>query len=356
LRIAVVMGREPTYTRNRVILDGLASAGVETVEYTDCGRNYPLRFARALARFVLRPPRGTDAILVGFYGQPFIPFISRLSKKPIVLDAFLSGYDTMCFDRKRFKPGSLPGRLFYWLDRSACMRSDLVLLDTDEHVEYFVETFGVGREKFRRVFVGAETSLFVPRDDASGDGPLEVFYYCTFHPVHGTEYVIRAASLLEGHDDIHFTIVGGGQERAAIERLTGSLGLRNTDFIDWIPYGELPEAIAKADICLGGHFGTVPKSSRVIPGKAFQFLAMGKPTILGDNPANRELLEDRRDALLVKMADPRAIADAILELKGDAVLRETIARNGHNRFLEEATPEIIGRQIAGLLAGLTGEA
>jgi len=352
LKLAVVMGREPTYTRNRVILDGLASAGVETIEYTDLGRNYPLRFARLLARFVLKPPRGADAILVGFYGQPFIPFISRLSRKPIVLDAFLSGYDTMCFDRKRFKPGSLPGRFFYWLDRSGCRRSDLVLLDTDEHVEYFVETFGVDRDKFRRVFVGAETSLFSPQPAATGGGSLEVFYYSTFHPVHGTEYVIRAASLLRGEDGIHFTVVGGGQERDAIERLSGSLGLGNTDFIDWIPYSELPEAIAKADVCLGGHFGTVAKSSRVIPGKAFQFLAMAKPTIMGDNPANRELLEDRRDALLVKMADPQAIADAILELKSDPVLRGTIGRNGRRRFEEEATPEIIGAQIAGLVEGV----
>jgi len=219
-----------------------------------------------------------------------------------------------------------------------------------------VETFGVSRDKFRRVFVGAETSLFSPQPALSQDGPLEVFYYCTFHPVHGTEYVIRAASLLSDDDDIHFTVVGGGQERDAIERLSGSLGLGNTDFIDWIPYGELPDAIARADICLGGHFGSVAKSSRVIPGKAFQFLAMAKPTIMGDNPANRELLQDRRDALLVKMADPQAIADAILELKRDPALRESIGRNGRQRFVEEATPEIIGRQIAGMVEGVIREA
>jgi glycosyltransferase involved in cell wall biosynthesis len=352
LKLAVVMGREPSYTRNRVILDGLASAGVDLIEYTDTGGNYPLRFARVLARFIAKPPRDADAVLVGFYGQPFIPFISRLTKKPIVLDAFLSGYDTMCFDRKRFGPRSLRGRFFYRLDKSACERCDLVVLDTDAHARYFAETFGVRAEKFRRVFVGADTSLFYPRGASECDGPLEVFYYCTYHPVHGTEYVIRAASLLDGQADIHFTIVGAGQERRAVQRLGDSLGLSNTDFVDWIPYRELPEQIAKSDVCLGGHFGTVDKSSRVIPGKAFQFLAMAKPTIMGDNPANRELLRDGRDALLVKMADPRAIADAVLALRDDKDLRESIARNGHERFRSEATPEIIGAQIAGMASSV----
>lgn len=351
MKLAVVMGREPTYTRNRVILEGLASAGVEVVEYTDCGRNYPLRFARVLSRFLRRRPRDVDAVLVGFYGQPFMPFISRLTRKPIVLDAFLSGYDTMCFDRKRFGPRSLGGRFFFWLDKSACERSDLVLLDTEEHVNYFVETFGVQPGKFARVFVGAE-DMFSPRSAAQPKEHFDVFYYCTFHPVHGTEHVIRAAGLLSERDDIRFTIVGGGQEKAAIESLSGSLGLSNTDFIDWIPYGDLPDRIAQADLCLGGHFGTVPKSSRVIPGKAFQFLAMAKPTIVGDNPANRELLEHRRDAFLVPMADPQAIADAIVELKDDDALRTRIARSGHDRFKEAATPEIVGRRIVELVSGI----
>jgi len=321
------MGREPSYTRNSVILDGLRSAGVEVIDYTDSSGSYALRYARSIARFAARPPREADAIFVGFFGQPLVPVISRLSRKPIVFDAFLSGYDTMCFDRKRFRPGSLPGRFFYRLDKSSCERSDLVLLDTGQHVRYFVETFGLDSDKFEWVPVGADPALFSPRE-------------------------ARAAAMLAGESDIHFTVVGTGQESGAIQRLAGSLGLRNTDFIDWVPYERLPDRIAAADVCLGGHFGTVEKSRRVIAGKEYQFLAMAKPTIAGDNPANRELLTDGRDALLVRMGDARAIADAVLRLRDDVALRESIARNGYECFLRRATPEIIGRRIADLASAV----
>jgi glycosyltransferase involved in cell wall biosynthesis len=352
LKLAVVMGRERSYTRNRVILAGLRSAGVELLDYTDDSPSYAVRYARSLARFAARPPREADAIFVGYFGQPLMPVISRLTSKPIVFDAFLSGWDTMCFDRKRFSPGSPPGRFFYGLDRSACRRSDLVLLDTDQHVRYFVDTFGLPARKFERVLVGADPALFSPREARPPDGRFEVFYYCVFHPLHGTEYVVRAADILAAESDIHFTIVGKGQETRAIQRLADSLNLRNTDFIDWVPYDQLPELIAAADVCLGGHFGTVEKSRRVIPGKEYEFLAMAKPTIAGDNLANRELLADGRDALLVRMGDARAIADAVLRLRDDEALRESIARNGYERFSREATPEIIGRRIADLASAV----
>jgi glycosyltransferase involved in cell wall biosynthesis len=352
LKVAVVMSREPSYTRNRVILDGLASAGAEIVEYTDSSPRYPARFARVLARFIARPPRDADLVLVGFFAQPMMPFISRLTKKPIVTDAFLSGYDTMCFDRKRFSPGSPAGRFFKWLDTSACERSDLVILDTREHISYFIDTFGQDPGKFARIFVGAETGLFKPLASDVDDDVFRVFYYCTFHPVHGTEYVLEAAGILKEHDDIRFTVVGGGQERSRLEGMRGRLALDNVEFVDWIEYRDLPRAIARADVCLGGHFGSVAKSSRVIPGKLYQFLAMGKPVIAGDNPANRELLEDRRDALLVEMASGEAIADAVLELKRDGELRETIARSGLERFEQTATPEIIGAELLRLMEPL----
>lgn len=352
MKVAVVMSREPSYTRNRVILDGLASAGVETVEYTDEGANYPLRFLKVLARFIFHRPKDVDLVFVGFFGQPMVPFISRLTKKPLMLDAFLSAYDTMCFDRARFSPGSVAGRFLRWLDSYSCRRSDAVILETREHIQYFSSTFGVEESKFERVFVGAEDSIFKPMDAREPDGTFEVFYYCTFHPVHGTEYVLRAAGALKGHEDIRFIVVGDGQEREDALRLSRELGLDNVEFITWMPYEQLPGAIAHSDVCLGGHFGSVSKSSRVIAGKSFQFMAMGKPVIAGDNPANRELFEDRKHALLVPMADGDAIAGAVLELKEDRELRETIARNGRELFDRTGRPEVIGAQIAGLMEGM----
>lgn len=67
---------------------------------------------------------------------------------------------------------------------------------------------------------------------------------------------------------------------------------------------------------------------------------------MGDNAANRELLTSGQDALMVRMADPDDLADAILTLKKDPALRARIADGGYRTFEGHCTPEIIEKQIA----------
>ena len=78
-------------------------------------------------------------------------------------------------------------------------------------------------------------------------------------------------------------------------------------------------------MCLAGHFNAgVEKAARVIPGKAYSYLAMERPVIFGDNPANRELFSTdandvhfMKNVHFVKMGDPTALTDKILELAGE---------------------------------------
>jgi len=141
MRILFIAGREPAYMRNAVILDGLRKNGIEIIECTSSSSSYVVRYLNVLGKFILNRERGFDAIFVGYFGQPLVPVIRKLTNKPIIFDAFLSSYDTMCFDRRRFKPNSLGGRFFYWLDRYSCELADKVLLDTNAHVDYFVDLY-----------------------------------------------------------------------------------------------------------------------------------------------------------------------------------------------------------------------
>jgi len=126
--------------------------------------------------------------------------------------------------------------------------------------------------------------------------------------------------------------------------LCRQLKVTNILFIDWIPYHQLMDKMARAHICLG-IFSQGGKASRVIPNKVFQGLAVGMPVITGDSPASRELLTDGQDALLVPMGDPGALAQAIRSLKTDRQLRLQIAAGGHNIFLKRCSAEVLGRQL-----------
>ncbi len=93
------------------------------------------------------------------------------------------------------------------------------------------------------------------------------------------------------------------------------LNLQQTQFIDWVEYEELGQAMINADLVLG-IFGDSDKSKRVIPNKLYQALAMGKAVLTADTPAIRELLTDDVNAFLCE-AEPDNIASRIFEIKAE---------------------------------------
>jgi glycosyltransferase involved in cell wall biosynthesis len=352
MKLLYLCGKERSYIRNAMMLKGFADCGCEIADCSASSGSYLGRFISSVLKSWKAGNTGIDLVFVGCLGHYFVPLVRKVTAKPIIFDPFVSMYDTMCLDRKRFRPDSLVGRVLYRLDRCSCQMAEMVLLDTDAHIEYFRTAFGLPKDKFHRVFVGADESLFYPRQVEPDPGRFRVFYYSSFLPLHGTQFVVQAAALLRGHRDIEFTVVGKGLEHGKVLSLAKSLGVDNVRFIDWLPYQDLPAEIAKSDLCLGGHFSDIDKARRVIAGKSFQFIAMHKPVIVGDCPGNRELFADRQNALFVRMADADSLARAILELRDDAALREGIASAGYQTFLEHGSTAAIGRELAKILGAL----
>jgi glycosyltransferase involved in cell wall biosynthesis len=164
-------------------------------------------------------------------------------------------------------------------------------------------------------------------------------------PLHGVPIILQAARLLE-EENIEFWLIGDNHQADGPADL-----LERVKYFSWMPLHELRDKIREADVCLG-IFGTSDKAKRVIPGKAFLALAMGKALITGDSPAARELLEDGKNAVLCQMGSSEAVAQAICRLRNDAELRQRIAEEGRELFQRQCTPEIIGLQLARLIENM----
>lgn len=259
IRILFTSGREPEYPRNAVIWAALAR-NFDMVNITDNTRSLPLRYLRVAGHLLRAHKVDFDLMFVGFLGQPLMFLARMLTNKPILFDAFLSVYDTLCFDRHVYKPKSVVGQITFWLDRASCMLADQVLLDTQAHAEYFQQTFDIPDNKFRSLFVGCDEGIFYPRPRRNTT-PL-VLFYGSFLPLQGIEVIVRAAKLLEGRPNIHFRIIGTGLEAAHIRALSKELDIHNISFLPPVQIEQLPEQIQEAEICLGGHFGSSGKASR----------------------------------------------------------------------------------------------
>jgi glycosyltransferase involved in cell wall biosynthesis len=353
-RILFTCGREPQYTRNDVLLRALRRR-FSLAEVTDRRLgSLTGRIARLVPRLVraLRQPH--DLVVVGFYGYPLVWVARRLTDRPILFDAFLLTHDTLVEDRERFRRGSILARLALALDRVGARAADRILVDTAAQAHLVSQTIGLPGDRVRPLFVSCNEDLFYPGvvPDRPADERFHILTYGTYQPLHGMDTVVAAAQLLADQPGMAWRIIGRGQCYPKVQALVERWGLTQVALEPPIPYGELPAAIATADVCLGGPFGTTPKAQRVITGKTFQFMAMAKPVIVSDTQANRELLAPENDAVFVPPGDPGALAAAVDALRRDPARRNRLAAAGRATYLARASEAVIEEQLARLIAEL----
>jgi glycosyltransferase involved in cell wall biosynthesis len=282
-------------------------------------------YARALPRLLAQwraLGRGADLLVAGFNGQLDVLVLRRLSggRIPILFAPLVTVTETLVEDRQVYAGASAPARLAAWLDRAALAAADLVLADTEAHRRYLCEAFGVRPGRVGTLYLGAEVGFYADRPPDAGDA-RSVLFYGQYVPLHGAEVIVDAARWLG--DRLHFTLVGTGPLRGAVE--SRARGLENVRFIDWVPYEALPQWIARADLCLGV-FGTSRKGSRVIPNKVYQAAAGARPIVTGDTPAVREIFAHGTNVWLVPLGDAAALALGLATLAADGALRARLGR------------------------------
>lgn len=368
---------ERNYPRNSIFIKGLRENGVNVIECHEpiweltrdksgsflspkslikLGFQLISGYLKLLKRyFAIR--NDYQVMIVGYIGHLDL-LLARLltlfSGKKLIFNPLISMYDTLSADRKQFSSDSLIAKFLFALDKITCRLSDRVILDTHQHIQYFTKTFNLSEEKFEKILVGADDDNFYPISTENKSENFVVMFIGKLIPLHGIPYILEAAKLLENHKDIKFRIVGSGQLRDEIDKIHEKLELKNVEFIDWIPFDDLSEAMSQADVCLG-IFGDSEKAKRVIPNKAFQALAVAKPLITGDSNASRELLTNTVDAVLCEMSNPKAIAESVLYLKNNPDKRKSIARNGYETFKQHCSVEILGRKLKELCVRVLSE-
>ena len=306
------------------------------------------RLANRWFRLAVRARRlgRPDVVVVGYLGH-FDVHLARLlyprRKVPIVLDHLISAANTA--KDRRIAGGGLKQRLLTLIDAAALRAADIVVVDTEEHLEIVPEKY---RSKAVVVYVGAPKpwhaaalelsvgtapSATVPSTtgpsttgpsttgaSTTGSGPLKVVFYGLYTPLQGTPVIGEALGRLTGAP-VEVTMIGGGQDEAETKRAAAA----NTSvrWLDWVPAAELPALVAAHDVCLG-IFGTGDKALRVVPNKVFQGAAAGCAVITSDTAPQRRVLGDA--AVLVPPGDPEALANALLGLAND---REALLKLRH---------------------------
>lgn len=331
---------DPVYTRNRLMIKGLKENGVEVIECRTPQIKNKLKKYKELIKLHKKIKKEYDVMVVGFAGHAIMPLawlLAKLNRKKVVLDLFVSEYDSVILDRKSYSKFSPQAVKFWILDWLSCKLADICLLDADEHIRYFVKAFKTKAKKFRMIFVSADPAIFSPREKETSE-KFVVHYHGSYSPIQGAKYIVEAAKVVESQRDIIFNIIGKtGHYKKEIE-LAKNSGLNNVNFIDAMPYEDLADQMASSDLVLG-MFGDTDKAMHCSAFKIVEGMAMKKPVLTGDTPALRELIQDKETGLFCRMADAKDLADKIIELKNNNELMKKIAENGYQFYLDNLTPK-----------------
>jgi glycosyltransferase involved in cell wall biosynthesis len=278
-------------------------------------------YPAALVKLMRQPAR--SAVLLGYPAIPdiFVVWpVARLRRHRIIFDAFVSLYDTVVSDRQMVRRSSLAAKLAWATEWLALRMADVILVDTDEHGDFFAGEFGIPRQRFQTILVGAEQDFWNARGgvpDANQPGEIRsdlptILFYGQLIPLHGLDTILDAIERSRD-EPIHWLLIGSGQEEPKLRRFLAEHRSDKVTWRPWVDYEQLPAIISAADVALG-IFGTSDKAARVIPNKAFQVLAVGKPLITRESPAVAGIKRQFPNSIrTVPAGDGVALAQAVHE-------------------------------------------
>jgi glycosyltransferase involved in cell wall biosynthesis len=92
----------------------------------------------------------------------------------------------------------------------------------------------------------------------------------------------------------------------------------------------------------------------VIPSKLLEFMACGRPVILGVEGQARELVEKADCGVWIPPEDSASLAEAIDQLYRDCELRKRLGRNGRNYVVTYCSREQTARDYIAVLQRVAG--
>jgi glycosyltransferase involved in cell wall biosynthesis len=193
---------------------------------------------------------------------------------------------------------------------------------------------------FERLFDARPRTAVVPNGcdfpkDRSFTPPSadhRIVYAGQLYPWKGVDVLVQAFARLSGAE---LVIVGGLKGESDFERiqnLARSLGLGDRiRFLGSLPQKDVAGELARATVVAAPFLKSAMTSEHTSPIKAFEAMAAGRPLLISDTEASREIVEDGRTGIVVPPGSVEAWASALDRVLKDRALQMVLARAAFER-------------------------
>lgn len=192
-----------------------------------------------------------------------------------------------------------------------------------------------------------DPSVFTQSPMRQPDGTLQIAYVGRLVPQKGVDDLIRAVALAEGSERIGLRIVGGGPQRAQLERLAGTLGVA-VRFLGPLQAAAVHDVLVDSDVLVVPSRDTrtcIEQWGRVV----VEASMTGRPALVSDSGELPYLVKD--GDWVFRQADPSSLARALDRLVEQPELVSLGAEASHLAS-QRYRPDVLADQLVGFWEGI----
>jgi glycosyltransferase involved in cell wall biosynthesis len=177
------------------------------------------------------------------------------------------------------------------------------------------------------------------------DAGFPVVFAGNIGTAQAVDVIVEAAALLRDYADIRFVVLGGGSRRDWLRQEVQVRGLTNLHIPGRYPVEAMPAILQKASALLLT-LADEPIFSATVPSRLQVYLAAGRPVLASLNGEGARLVMEAEAGLAAPAEDPRALADAVLQLYSMAPAeRQRMGSNGRRYFSRHFDRELLVDQL-----------
>jgi glycosyltransferase involved in cell wall biosynthesis len=210
-------------------------------------------------------------------------------------------------------------RISRWFENFLYRQATHMMVNSPAYRDYLTGK-GIPESRITLIPNGVDTEMFDP--DADGEkvrerlglkGRFVVTYAGALGAANDIDTILRTANHLKREPNIHFLLVGDGKERSRLESLAKEWNIHNVTFAGFYPKTDMVNILAASDMCVAT-LRNIPAFRTTYPNKVFDYMAAGRPIILGIDGVIRKVVEESKAGFFVPPGDDLAMAEAVYEL------------------------------------------
>lgn len=210
---------------------------------------------------------------------------------------------------------------------------------------YLVQVFGMFGLRAREILNFIEIERFPFR--ARGVVAPRFLANRNLEPLYNVSCVLRAfAEIQRAEPHAQLVVAGDGSERASLESLASTLGLRHVTFLGRVPPERMPALYNEADVYLNApNIDNMPLS-------VIEAFAAGIPVVTTDAGGIPFIVRHNENALMVPRDDALALAREALRLLRDPALATRLSHAAHEECERRYTWNAVNPEWLALYTGL----